>query len=188
MIDVLIDRMRREAERQQQNVGKTKIGTVTSYDPNNYAIKALLQPEEIETGWIPLGSPLVGNGWGVFLPPSSGDQVIISFQENGHEVPLATLRLYDDKNRPLVVPSGEMWLVHKSGSYIKLTNDGKISFNASAEIDAGNLGSTLHTLVTDAFMALYNDHEHTNGNDGANTGPPTSPMTTAHFTSVLKAN
>ena len=187
-MDVLIDRMRREAERAQSNRGKTKNGLVTSYDPNSYAIKAFIPVDGYETGWMPLGSPMIGNGWGVFLAPSPNDQVVIEFQEDSHEVPIATLRLYDNKNRPLAAPSGEMWFVHLSGSYIKLTNDGKISFNAATEIDAGNLGSALHTLVTDAFMSLFNNHTHSNGNNGANTGAPLTQMSAAHFTSVLKAN
>jgi uncharacterized protein involved in type VI secretion and phage assembly len=189
-MEILLDRMRREAARQQDNVGKTKLGTVTSYDPNNFAVKVMLQPEGIETGWMPVASPLVGNGWGMFLPPSSGDQVIVSFQENGHEVPLATLRLYDDKNRPLIVPSGEMWLVHETGSYLKLTNDGKVSFNASAEIDAGNLSNAVLTLATSAIMSIYNGHTHEVIAVGSQTAPVQSSqqMTTADFTTVLKAN
>ena len=43
----------------------TRQGTVTAYDPDNYAVKVQLQPTGEETGWIPLSSPWVGNGWGL---------------------------------------------------------------------------------------------------------------------------
>lgn len=187
-MEVLLDRMRREVERSRSGMGHTQLGTITSYDPGNHAVKVMLQPDGIESGWMPLGSPMVGNGWGVFLAPSIGDQVIVEYQEAGREAPFATLRLYDNNNRPLAVQSGEMWLVHKSGSYVKLTNDGKIALNAATEIDVGNLGNALHTLVTDAFESLFNNHVHTNGNGGANTGAPTMPMTSAHLTAFTKAN
>ena len=96
------------------------------------------------------------------------------------------LRFFNDDYRPLAVPSGELWLVHQSGAYLKLTNDGKVSINAAAEIDIGALGSALHQLVTDAFMALYNGHTHPAGN--GNTGAPNQQMTSSHLTGVLKAN
>jgi phage baseplate assembly protein gpV len=187
-MEALLNRVRLEAERVGRLKGKTRLGTITSYDPANYAVKVMLQPDQTETGFIPLSSPMIGNGWGAFFAPVGGEQVIVEFQEDGHEVPLATLRLFDNKNRPLTVPGSEMWLVHKSGSYLKLTSDGKVALHSAGEIDVGNVSGTFQTLLTDAFLSIFNNHVHTNGNSGANTGMPVTPLTSGAFTAVLKAN
>ncbi|EJN07781.1 phage baseplate assembly protein V, partial [Herbaspirillum sp. YR522] len=64
-------------------------GIVSGYDPNAYAVKVLLQPDSNETGWIPLEAVWVGNGWGMFAPPSLGDDVEISFREGSASAGMA---------------------------------------------------------------------------------------------------
>ncbi len=162
-------------------------GIISSYDPVNFAVKVRLQPHDVETGWLPLMSPWVGNGWGMFCAPSLGDLIDVQFLEGSAEVGFACLRWFTDSARPLNVPSGEFWLVHSSGAYLKLTNDGKVAINTAVELDAGNLGAALHTLVTDAFMAIYNSHTH-NDPQGGVSSAPNQPMTSTHLTTVLKAN
>jgi uncharacterized protein involved in type VI secretion and phage assembly len=114
---------------QQQGAADVKMGVVRSYSPDRFAVQVDLQPEGVSTGWIPLKSPFVGNGWGMFCAPSIGDVVEVDFQEGDGGVPRAGLRFFNDDNRPLAVPSGEFWLVHKSGASIKATNDGKITLS-----------------------------------------------------------
>lgn len=114
-----------------------RIGTVTSYDPRNYCAKVMIHPEGAETGWIPVLSPWVGNGWGLFAPPLIGDQVEVQFQEDNFEAGFICNRFYSDSDRPLSVQSGEFWLVHQSGSCLKFHNDGTVELNA-----AGTLTST----------------------------------------------
>ena len=99
-MEALMNRVRFEAERVQNLKAPTRLGTVSSYDPANYAVKVLLQPDGTETGFIPFGANMVGNGWGVFFAPSPGDQVAVTFQEDGHEVPLAAFCIFDNTNRP----------------------------------------------------------------------------------------
>jgi phage gp45-like len=36
-------------------------------------------------------------------------------------------RFWNDEDRPLVMESGEFWLVHENGQFVKLTNDGKLT-------------------------------------------------------------
>lgn len=186
MMNRLLNTMRAQALMAQSGKASVRLGLVSSYDPANYCVKVRLQPEDFETGWLPLAAPWVGNGWGMFCPPTPGDMVEIQFQEGSAEAGIACLRLYNDSDRPLSVPSGEFWLVHASGAYLKLTNDGKVSLSAGTEIDIGNLGSAVHALVTDAMVALFNGHTHplTVGNTGA----PNQTMGASHMTTVLKAN
>jgi hypothetical protein len=53
-------------------------------------------------------------------------------------------------------------------------------------ISLGAESQSLFSLVTSAFMSLFNSHVHTNGNGGANTGTTTTPMTGAQLTSTIK--
>jgi phage baseplate assembly protein V len=107
-------------------------GIISSYDPVNFAVKVRLQPHDVETGWLPLMSPWVGNGWGMFCAPSLGDLIDVQFLEGSAEVGFACLRWFTDSARPLNVPSGEFWLVHSSGAFFKLTNDGKATVQDKA--------------------------------------------------------
>jgi phage baseplate assembly protein V len=130
--------MRREAARQGSQQALPKRGVVTAYDPNTYSAKVLIQPEGYETGFIPIGSEWVGSGWGLYCPPTPGDEVEINYQEGGKNAPYIGKRFYGNLAPPLNVPSGEFWLVHKSGTALKLTNDENASLNV-----AGNLNITV---------------------------------------------
>lgn len=155
----LIALMQKQADLVNGRKTATRIGTVSGYDPNYYAVKVALQPEGTETGWIPLGSAWVGNGWGLFSPPSIGDMVEIEFQEGDIEAALCCHRFFNDVERPLAVPSGEFWLIHKSGSSLKFFNDGTVelhaALNLSVQVDGelvanvtGNMTATVGGQVS----------------------------------------
>ena len=117
-----------KAASQMANQGKsTRQGTISGYDPSTYSVKVIIQPDGILTGWIPLKSVWIGNGWGLFCPPSIGDAVEIDYQEADGFGGSVGLRFFNDQDRPLPCPSGEFWLVHKSGASFKSTNDGKLT-------------------------------------------------------------
>lgn len=166
----------------------TRIGIVTSLDSKNYCVKAELQPGGQETGWLPIMSALAGNGWGMFAPIPVGSQVKIEFLEGSVDVGMVSGALFSTEDAPLDVPSGEFWLVHVSGTALKLTNDGKLLLNSATEIDAGNLQNALFTLLTHAFKATYNAHTHTSAAPGSPTSAPITPLDDSPFTTVLKAN
>lgn len=137
MMQQILNVTRREAERAMSQRASVRMGTVTSYDPNNYAAKVRIEPEGHETGWLPIHSPAAGNGWGVFCPPTPGDVVEVHYQEGGKGAPFIGLRQFGDRKRPLAVPAGEFWVVHQSGSCLKFRNSGAVEIVA-----AGNLGIT----------------------------------------------
>lgn len=148
----MLNAMRREAMQVMAERASTRIGTVKSYDPNNYTARVSIEPEGNLTGWIPVLSQWVGNGWGMFAPPSEGDQVEVQFQEDDHNSAIACARFFTDTARPLAVESGEFWLVHKDGAFIKLKNGGKLLVNSNVEIDATapvvNITTTGNTNIT----------------------------------------
>ena len=134
--------MRREAMRAQSQTATVRLATVTSYDPDNYAAKVLIQPEGYETGFLPIGSTWSGNGWGDFYGPTAGDVVEVQFQEGGKQAGFIALRHFGDQFRPLPVPSGERWTVHKSGSLLKFHNDGSVEISAHTNLTI-SAGATL---------------------------------------------
>jgi len=197
-MDALRNHMRIEALRAGGRSVSSAKGVITSYDPNRYAAKVFLMPEGafseetgevVESGWIPIQTQWSGNGWGMYCPPSPGDQVTIEFIEGDTSSPEIVGRVFDLAHLPLNVPSGEFWLVHSSGTFLKLTNDGKASINSSTEIDLGNLVGAVQTLCTAAFASWAENHVHGNvQNGGGQTSPPTTSPPANGLTSILKAN
>lgn len=88
----------------------TRWGVVTGYDPSSYAIKATIQPEDVETGFIPLMSPWVGPNWGAFFGPVEGAQVLILFQEGSDQTPVGAMFAFSTAMPPVSVPS--LSLIH----------------------------------------------------------------------------
>jgi phage baseplate assembly protein gpV len=170
----LTNQFRRAAQEAGASQATTRHGIVTSYDPGSYAVKVELQPDGTLTGWIPLKSPWVGNGWGLFCPPSIGDLVEVDFQEADGGVGSAGWRFYNDQDRPLPCPAGEFWLVHESGTSVKLTNDGTLALDtgqgASILLNAGNItsaGTWTHTGTLTANGIGLTTHRHTGVQTGS---------------------
>lgn len=142
MINGVRNQMRAAAQLAQAGGEQTKIGIVTSYDPGSAAARVRLQPEDPDnpdatlTGWLPVASGWVGNGWGIDAPVSPGDQVEVKFFgaeiENGY----IAGRFFSDSVRPTGAKSGEFFLTHKSGSKLQFHNDGTVTL-----ISAGTLSS-----------------------------------------------
>lgn len=202
-MEEVMNAVRREAARTHARTAQPRMAIVSSYNPETYSVKVKLMPEGIETGWAPLASQQVGNGWGLFSPPSIGDQVVVVFQEGSGGSPVVIGSIYNDEDRPVVgdiqgTPDGEARIVNQSGARIRLLKNGQIEIrqkagtqvllNPDGSVDinapvvrAGALGALFRKLVMDNFMATYNSHTHP-----ANNTPPNSGlMTTAHLTTNL---
>lgn len=130
------------AQLSQNDTQHTKVGIVTSYDSGTASARVRLQPEDSEnpdatlTGWLPVATAWVGDGWGIDAPVSPGDQVEVKYfgaeVENGY----IAGRFYSDQVRPTGAKSGEFFLTHKSGSKLRFHNDGTVTL-----ISAGTLTS-----------------------------------------------
>jgi phage baseplate assembly protein V len=118
--------------------GQPRFGIVSSVDPSRPAVRVMLQPENVLTGWLPVLSPWVGAGWGLSCPPGPGDQVFILPQEGDSEHGVVVGRAWSDSARTPSAPVGELWLVHQTGAYLKLMNDGTIRLLGNTFI-LGNL-------------------------------------------------
>jgi uncharacterized protein involved in type VI secretion and phage assembly len=147
MMRAHLNAMRREAATTGQENAGTRLGTISGYDASNYLAKVLLQPDGVETGWLPIAAIGVGNGWGIQVAPNVGDMVEVEFQDGGIDAGLITGRFFNNSARANAVPTGEVWLVHKSGSFIKMLSSGHISSSGTWD-HAGDLNVTGNETVS----------------------------------------
>ena len=108
-----------------------RIGIVSSYDPATHSVKLMRQPENIETGFIPLPSHAIGSGWGIVTGPQVGDQFVMGFVGGDVEVPFIAGRLFSDQEKPPTVQSGEILMKHQSGSSIAMRADGSVAHTSA---------------------------------------------------------
>jgi phage baseplate assembly protein gpV len=156
-MDRLLNTLKAQGASQDQAAGVPRFGTVTSVDPATATARVTLQPEGVLTGWLPLLTPWVGNGWGLVCPPSPGDQVLVIPQEGDAEHGMIVAASWSATTVPPAAPSGEFWLVHQSGSFLKLQNDGTIQIKGDLHV-AGDVFDS-HGAVS-ALRAHYNAHTH----------------------------
>ena len=149
--------------------GQPRFGTVTSTDCGTYTARVMLQPEGVLSGWLPILTPWVGAGWGVVCPPAPGDQVMVLAQEGKADQGVIIGAAFSTVRAPPDVPLGELWLVHGSGSFIRLQNDGTIRINGDVHV-SGELYDRYGSLS--ALRAHYDEHVHTDSRGGTTT-PPT---------------
>lgn len=130
----LLNQIKAAIRAELASVQPPRTGTIVAYNPTNATVRVALEPTGAETGWIPLKSVWVGNGWGAAFGPSLGDPVEITFEGGDIGAPSAGLRFFNVKLRAPVAQSGECALVSKAGSLIKMTADGNVTINAAQDV------------------------------------------------------
>jgi phage baseplate assembly protein gpV len=118
-------------------------GLVTSYDPQKYLSKVTFMPEGQESGWLPVETGHIGDGYGIAigLTPgdgkATGDQVIVRYQEGDFESGKIVQRVHSDKEKPPTVQSGEM-AIYTSGKKIVISdnkgNNAVMTFDGKSNI------------------------------------------------------
>lgn len=187
----ILNIVRREIERSRADVARTRLATVTSYDDQTYMVKVEIQPEGHETGWIPIASPWVGEGWGLFAPPSVGDQVEVEFQEHDDQSGMVCHRLFNDVDVPVAgVKQTEFFLIHKTGSCLKFKANGDVEIhvagNLTMEVE-GNITSSASRWDHEGDLYVEGDVSDSNGSmqemrdiynshNGHGSGGPPSPQ------------
>ena len=66
-------------------------------------------------------------------------------------------RLWSTQSPPPAAPVGEFWLVHRSGSFLKLTNDGTVQINGDLHVN-GDVYDRKGSL--DRLRTRYDAHTH----------------------------
>ena len=163
-MDSFLNQIKSHAAQMDQGWAQPRLAVVSSVDPATFTARVLIQPESITSGWLPIASVWVGSGWGLACPPAPGDQVLVIWQEGDAEHGIIIGRLWSSVTHPPQAPPGEFWLVHASGSFIKLHNDGTLESSAQTWTHKGDLrvnGDVFdqHGAVS-ALRAHYNEHVH----------------------------
>lgn len=151
--------------------GRPRFATVVSVDPARHAARVALQPEGVVSGWLPVASPLVGAGWGIAVPPVPGQQVLVLPQDGEGEHGIIVGGAWSDAAPAPGAPVGEIWLVHQSGSFVKLQNDGTVRVNGDLHVN-GDVYDRHGSL--DRLRGAYNAHAHPDPQGGV-TGTTNSP-------------
>lgn len=107
-----------------------------------------MQPEGVLSGWLPVATPWSGTGWGMICPPTPGQQVIVIAQEGASEHGIIVGTTFSQAMLPPNVPVGECWLIHGSGSALKLTNQGDVVIAGSQININGNVNITGNLAVS----------------------------------------
>jgi phage baseplate assembly protein V len=168
MTNILSNIIKSHASNLDQSAGQAKFGTVTSVNAANATARVTIQPEGVLSGWLPILSMWVGNGWGMTCPPTPGDQVLLVPQEGDAEQGVIVGRVFSVNQMPPAAPVGEFWLLHQSGSFLKLCNDGTIRINGDLHV-AGDVYDQ-HGPVS-GLRAHYNSHTHIAGNNQVTSSP-----------------
>lgn len=112
----------------------TRFGEVSSYDPDSYTAKVTIQPEGTETGWLPILGQGLGAGFGSYYGLLPGMQVSVMHAEGDRDNGIIVGCTNNSVDAPPSVPGGEQWHVHQSGSFLKFTNDGKVTSKSAVQI------------------------------------------------------
>lgn len=123
-------------------------GIVSSYDPATHKAKVILQPQQIETGWLQVASHSVGKGFGLVYGLQRGDEVMVTFDRGDINSGVVSAGCYNGQDLPVKCKPGEWKLVHKSGSYLKFFENGDVELRVKGKYTEIVDGVTLHDSAT----------------------------------------
>lgn len=145
--------MLHETERREAGRYVERHGLVTSYDSKRYLAKVTFQPEGQESGWLPIETGHIGEGYGIAVGlttgdgTQTGDQIVVRYQEGDIESGKIVQRVHSDKDTPPEAKSGEM-IVWTNGKKIVISdNKGKdavMTFDGNSNI---TVNITNHTTT-----------------------------------------
>lgn len=164
--DDIINRVRMEAQRAAGRRAFPRVGIVSGYDNNNgvHNVKVTF-PEDaddagtaVESGWIPHAPLWAGQGWGLYGAPAQGTQVVVQYLNGDPNCGYVSHHLPNREDPAPQVPTEEFWLIHKSGSSIKIVTGGAIHLrdNAGDEVTLDNSGNLAVSVVTDVNVTCSN--------------------------------
>ena len=158
-----VNALKAQAAAMDRAQGQPRFGVVASVDAQRYAARVKLQPEGVLSGWLPILSPWVGAGWGMVCPPAPGDQVMVLAQEGDAENGVIVGASFSDAHRAPAAALGELWLVHGSGSFLKLANDGTVRVMGDLHVQ-GDVYDRHGSMAQ--LRQHYNGHTHVDPQGG----------------------
>lgn len=170
-----LETVKLHAATQVAATGQARHALVTSVDPVAHAVKVSIQPEGIESGWIPDGTLAAATGLRIACPTEIGSQVLVIPVEGDAEHPVLVAKVFDVTIAPpkspatgKTVQAGEIGLFLGNGNYVHLTDDG-IYIRGTVYID-GNLSISGDAVASGVSVV---SHVHTGVETGdSTTGAP----------------
>ena len=193
----MINGIRSLAEQSGNRLAHARHGIVSSYDGQTHRAKVLIQPENVETGWLPVSTMLAG-AQAIYTGLVPGSQVMLLPQEGDADSYTVVGGIFDDIQPPPMAPStfagagtriqpGETIIVGPNASSLRMCADGSILIkpgtvlNVDGPIHAsGNISSDMQVVdlkgALDVLRPCYNQHEHPSGFNTPLTGQTTKPV------------
>lgn len=167
-MNILFNAIKAQANLLDSRQGAPRFGIVASVDTTKMMARVNLQPEGVLTGWLPILSSWTGSGWGMICPPVPGSQVFIVPHEGNSGDGVIIAGAFSNLRRAPVVPLGEFWLVHQSGSSLKLLNDGTVRINGNLYVQ-GDIFDKVGSMSQ--IRSVYDQHVHTDSRGGPTSTP-----------------
>jgi|GEM_PF-3825484 len=132
-------------------------GTVTSRQTNPPSVKVMLQPYNVETGWIRVGSQYAGNGFGLLAIPPEGQAVKVSFDMGDTSSGLTLCSLWNDVDiAPTIADVDDAALIHVSGSQLYFHQNGDVDLSPAGNLNIAGGGAAI-ARVGDTITATGSD-------------------------------
>ena len=163
-----------------------QFGWIATYTPGDNTATVYLSPDTSVTyGPFPILTPCVGDGWGIQAGPKGGgtdgagnplgEPCVVLFPDPEMQLGFVILGHFSDRFPAPGAPAGEIWLTHKKGQAIKLTNDGHAQITGT-KVEIGDTGLSNDNAVVrnkefQALVSAFNAHMLAT----AATGPPVPP-------------
>lgn len=175
--DEFLSNTKMAAQQQVGDYGPFVYGHIATYDPKTHRVRLVLPSVRDEddvpvlTGWMPLGSPAAGNGWGFQIAPMGGATVenptggeLCSVQRVDRQigVQVCASMVWNQVNVPPFTDlmPGEVGLMSQGGSSIRLKEDitinstGKVVVNSTGDITLAAMGNLAITAVATTIGAM----------------------------------
>lgn len=169
-----LDTVKLQAASQLASLSHAVHAVVTSVDAVAHAVKVELQPDGLESGWIP-DSTLAAGSLRICCPSDIGTQVLVVPVEGDPEHPVVVARLFDVVQSPNVSPvtgkpvqAGEIGVFTSGDTYLHITSNGV--FLGGTVTISGDLQVSGDVLAGQVSLA---HHVHSAVAAGhASSGPP----------------
>ena len=172
-----LETVKLHAATQAGALGQPRHALVTSVDAVSHAVKVTIQPEGLESGWIPDGA-IAASGLRIACPAEIGTQVLVVPVEGDAEHPVVVARLFDVTLMPPSSPAtgspvqpGELGIFLDGGNYVHLTKENL--FLKGAVVLDGTLTVSGDVVATQVSLARH-VHSAVQPGQGASGAPEPS--------------